>query len=74
MEELELKVQKEVKAEDVEELVKESKSVTDEKIEASLNYDMLSQEEKDAIDEFNKNNNTDFVHVENNSQAYFIAE
>ena len=54
MEELELKVQKEVKAEDVEELVKESKSVTDEKIEASLNYDMLSQEEKDAIDEFNK--------------------
>ncbi|MBQ9298500.1 MAG: toxic anion resistance protein [Clostridia bacterium] len=54
MEELELKVQKEVKAEDVEELVKESKTVTDEKIEESLNYDMLSQEEKDAIDEFNK--------------------
>ena len=54
MEELELKVKQEVKAEDVEELVKESKSVTDEKIEESLNYDMLSQEEKDAIDEFNK--------------------
>ena len=28
----------------------------------------------EKIDEFNKNNNTDFVHVENNSQAYFIAE
>lgn len=28
----------------------------------------------EKIDEFNKNNGTDFAHVENNSQAYFIAE
>ena len=37
----------------VEELVDEKK-VTEEKIEDSLNYDLLSQEEKDAIAEFNE--------------------
>ena len=55
MEELELKVNKEVNKAEVESLAQESKKVTDEKIEKSLNYDLLSQEEKDAIEEFNKN-------------------
>ena len=50
----ELQVKKEVKREDVEGLVNEGKEVTDEKIEKSLNYESLTQEEKDAIDEFNK--------------------
>ena len=54
MENMELKVSKEVKKEEIEELVKEKESVTNEKIEESLNYDALSQEEKDAIEEFNK--------------------
>ena len=53
MEGLELKVEKEVKKEEVEELVNEGKKVTDEKIERSLNYDTLTEEEKSAIDEFN---------------------
>ena len=54
MEELELKVNKEVNKAEVEMLAQESKKVTDEKIEKSLNYDLLSQEEKDAIEKFNK--------------------
>ena len=55
MEDLELKVQKEVKQEAVDNLVKESNGkVTNEKIEASLNYDSLTADEKSAIDEFNK--------------------
>ena len=54
MEELELKVNKELNKAEVESLAQESKKVTDEKIEKSLNYDLLSQEEKDAIEEFNK--------------------
>ena len=54
MEELELKVNKELDKAEVESLAQESKKVTDEKIEKSLNYDLLSQEEKDAIEEFNK--------------------
>ena len=53
MEELELKVNKELDKAEVESLAQESKKVTDEKIEKSLNYDLLSQEEKDAIEEFN---------------------
>ena len=36
----------------VENLVQEGEKVTDEKIEESLNYDLLSEEEKKAIDEF----------------------
>ncbi len=55
MGELELKVEKEVKQEDVESIVSEgAEKVTEQKIEESLNYDSLSQAEKDAIDEFNK--------------------
>ena len=57
MENLELKVEKEVKKEEVENLVNEAETkgtVTNEKIEESLNYDLLTQEEKDAVDEFNK--------------------
>ena len=54
MGELELQVKKEVKEEEVSNLVSESGKVTNEKIEESLNYDSLTQEEKDAIDEFNK--------------------
>ncbi|MBR1802449.1 MAG: toxic anion resistance protein [Clostridia bacterium] len=54
MESLELKVQKEVKNEAVEDLVQEQGKVTEEKIEQSLNYDALSPEEKSAIDEFNQ--------------------
>ena len=36
----------------VDDLVQEGEKVTDEKIEESLNYDLLSEEEKKAIDEF----------------------
>ena len=36
----------------VDKLVQEGEKVTDEKIEESLNYDLLSDEEKKAIDEF----------------------
>ena len=35
------------------EALAEEKKVSEEMIESSLNYDLLSQEEKDAIDEFN---------------------
>ena len=59
MEELELKVNKEVNKDEVENLAQESEKVTNEKIEKSLNYDMLSQEEKDAIEEFNKKINVE---------------
>ncbi len=59
MEELELKVDKEVNKAEVESFAQESKKVTDEKIEKSLNYDLLSQEEKDAIEEFNKKINVE---------------
>ena len=55
MGELELKVEKEVKQEDVENIVSEgAEKVTEQKIEESLNYDSLSQAEKEAIDDFNK--------------------
>lgn len=54
MENLELTVKKEVKAEEIKDIVEEAKKVTEEKIEESLNYDALSEEEKQAIDEFNK--------------------
>ena len=53
MEELELKVNKELDKAEVESLAQESKKVTDEKIDKSLNYYFLSQEEKDAREEFN---------------------
>ena len=53
MNNLEIKVDKKVETADLQNLVEEGKKVTEEKIEKSLNYEMLSQEEKDAIDEFN---------------------
>ena len=59
MENLELQVKKEVKKEEVEDLVQESAKVTEEKIEESLNYDLLSEEEKAAIDEFNQKINVE---------------
>ena len=40
--------------EKVEELINSNEKVTNEKIEESLNYDLLTNEEKEAIDEFNK--------------------
>ena len=52
MEGLELKVEKKVEEESIENLVNDKK-VTNEKIEGSLNYDSLSKEEKKAIEEFN---------------------
>ena len=54
MEGLELKVEKEVKKEEVENLVQTAEKVTNEKIEESLNYDLLTDAEKKAIDEFNE--------------------
>ena len=54
MESLELKVEKEVKKEEVESLVNATEKVTNEKIEESLNYDLLTDAEKKAIDEFNQ--------------------
>ena len=55
MENLELEVkQPEMKTEAVENLVKGNEKVTDEKIEKSLNYELLSEDEKKAIDEFNQ--------------------
>ena len=57
MEEIQVKMEKEEKKEEVENLVNEAETtgkVTNEKIEESLNYDLLTQEEKDAVDEFNK--------------------
>lgn len=52
MENLELKVEKQMDEKKFENLAEEKK-VTDEKIEESLNYDLLSKEEKKAIEEFN---------------------
>ena len=48
---LELKVEKKVDEESIENLT--SEKVTEEKIENSLNYDILTKEEQKAIDEFN---------------------
>ena len=49
----ELKVQTNIKEEDVSKLVGDTKESTETKIEQSLNYDMLSDAEKKAVDEFN---------------------
>ena len=51
MENLELKVEKKVDEESIENLT--SSKVTEEKIENSLNYDNLTKEEQKAIEEFN---------------------
>ena len=53
MSNLELKVEKQVEEKEVEAIVKDTKQITNEKIEQSLNYDALTEEEKRAIDEFN---------------------
>ena len=49
---LELKLESSKTEEKVEGLVNSTEKVTEEKIEESLNYDLLSKEEKEAIDEF----------------------
>lgn len=49
---LELKVEDKLKEENITNLTQNSKEVTDEKIEKSLNYDELSESEKKAVDEF----------------------
>ena len=49
---LELKVEDKLKKENISNLTQNSKEVTDEKIEKSLNYDELSESEKKAVDEF----------------------
>ena len=53
MAELELKV-KPIEDEKLDVLVSEDRKITEEKIEKSLNYDELTDEEKKAVDEFNK--------------------
>ena len=59
MENLELQVKSSVKDEQVEKLVEEKGKVTNDEIESSLNYNNLTQEEKDAIEEFNKKINVE---------------
>ena len=59
MGDFELKVAEEPKKEEVEELVNNAKEVTNEKIEESLNYDALSEEEKRAIEDFNQKINVE---------------
>ena len=49
---LELKVEPKVASEKIEKEILTGEKVTDEKVENSLNYDLLTQEEKNAIDEF----------------------
>ena len=53
MSNLELKVEKKIEDGEVDAIVKDTKQITNEKIEQSLNYDSLTEEEKRAIDEFN---------------------
>ena len=58
----ELKVQKK---EDVEKLINEGgEKITEEKVEQSLNYDALTEEEKRAVDEFNQK-----INVEDTTQV-----
>ena len=52
MEGLELKLESAKAEKEVESLVTSEEKVTDEKIEESLNYDLLTDKEKKAIDEF----------------------
>ncbi len=51
---LELKVDSKKEDKKLNELAESSEKVTEEKIEKSLNYDELSEEEKKAVDEFNE--------------------
>lgn len=54
MEDLEIKVNSEVEKQNIEEIANNNEKVTEEKIEQSLNYDILTDAEKEAIEEFNK--------------------
>ena len=49
---LELKIETKEEKEKIEKEILEGEKVTEEKVENSLNYDLLSKEEQDAIDEF----------------------
>ena len=51
---IELKVENAIKDEKLEELASHPSDITEERIEKSLNYNELSNEEKKAIDEFNE--------------------
>jgi uncharacterized protein YaaN involved in tellurite resistance len=52
---LELKVEKKIEEKEVNDIIaNDANSVTNEKIEESLNYDLLSDAEKAAVDEFNQ--------------------
>ena len=53
MEALQLKVDKDLQEKDINGLTEATGKITDAKIEKSLNYDELSEEEKAAIEEFN---------------------
>jgi len=50
----ELKIEKKVDSEKIEQELLSTTEVTEEKVEKSLNYELLSEEEKKAIDEFVK--------------------
>ena len=50
---MELKVENKISAQTAEKLTENVNKITDEKIEKSLNYDELSEEEQKAVDEFN---------------------
>ena len=69
---MELKVEKKMDEKKLDELA-EIKEVTEEKIEESLNYDLLSKEEKEAIDDFNKkidvNDTTQVLQFGSSAQA-----
>lgn len=49
---LELKIEPKMASEKIEKEIIAGEKVTDEKVESSLNYDLLTQEEKKAIDDF----------------------
>lgn len=49
---LELKIEPKMASEKIEKEILTGEKVTDEKVENSLNYELLSKEEKEAIDEF----------------------
>lgn len=51
---MELKVETKLKEEEKKILESDVKKITDEKIEKSLNYDELTKEEQETVDEFNK--------------------
>ena len=69
---MELKVEKKMDEKKLDELA-EIKEVTEEKIEESLNYDLLSKEEKEAIDDFNNkidvNDTTQVLQFGSSAQA-----